>query len=833
MMPFTEYFKQGCKPNQTGSIGLEVEHFLISRNDGRPMSYDGENGIGQLLEFLRKDFPHTYYEQDLLIALESEDVLITLEPGCQLEISLRCMNNLQEMMEIYLKTVSSILAYIHPRGYDLIYSGVLPTIGQEDVVLIDKERYRLMAQYFQNVSTRGLEMMKATAAVHVSVDYTDENDFIRKYRMANILHPLLAFLSSHTPVYAGKKNEDVLLRDSIWSHTDPARCGILPSLFEENFGFDAYARFLEQVPLIVMNDHGNFIDVKDQTCAQVAGIYGYGKTEIAHYLSMLFLDVRLKQFIEIRSADSMPPIYTQAYCALVKGLFYQQENIETYSSLTHSIETILQAKEALRKDRYDAIVYGKPVQNLLKEMIFDAKKGLTEKEKSYLLPLEELVNTKSLIPNLSIEETYQKAILMHPLESKESALRITEAIQKSELNLGGNMYTRTLHIPKIFTQEDKHRFEKIVDTTYSIFTKVIQAYKTDVQIRKLFGFSRELEELILCEPAYTSPIPICRVDIFYNEQTKDFHFCEFNTDGTSAMNENKQLNDFLAFNNIFQRDPEDYEIPELVQSWANAFIQTMKEDPKVCEKARIGICDFLENAYYTELYVFEDVFKQKGYDCEVVDIRDLDYKDGKLYSQKTGKVIDVIYRRAVTRDVMDHYEQVQPFIQAYLHHDVCCIGAFQTQLVHHKQITQVLMNPVMQKYFTPDEVSFIEKHCPITYDLTQDVVEKIQDKDHWIIKPKDSYASKGVWAGIDLHQNQWNQVVSQHLDANYIVQKYITPYKTKNIDLVNFDELKDYSNMSGLYVYNGYFAGVYSRCSDGGIISTQYNEKTIPTLFLR
>ena len=97
---------------------------------------------------------------------------------------------------------------------------------------------------------------------------------------------------------------------------------------------------------------------------------------------------------------------------------------------------------------------------------------------------------------------------------------------------------------------------------------------------------------------------------------------------------------------------------------------------------------------------------------------------------------------------MEHYEQVQPFIQAYLHHDVCCIGAFQTQLVHHKQITQVLMDPVMQKYFSPDEVSFIEKHCPITYDLTQDVVEKIQDKDHWIIKPKDSYASKGVWPAL-------------------------------------------------------------------------------------
>ncbi len=833
MMPFTEYFKQGCKPIQTGSIGLEVEHFILSRKDGRPMPYDGENGIGKLLESLRKDFPQAYYEQDLLIALESEDVLITLEPGCQLEISLRCMSDLQEMMEIYLKTLSSILAYIHPRGYDLVYSGGLPGVDQKQVALIDKERYRLMAKYFQKVSTRGLEMMKATAAVHVSVDYQDEQDFVKKYRMANILHPLFAFISSHTPVYAGKKNTDVLLRDSIWSHTDPKRCGILPSLFEDDFGFDAYANFLEQVPLIVMNDHGDFIDVKDQTCAQVAQKYGYGKDQIAHYLSMLFLDVRLKQFIEIRSADSMPAVYTQAYCAFIKGLFYRSENVDKYSCLTDSIESIKQTKESLRKDRYDAKVYGKSVVDLLRTMIEDAKKGLSEKEKAYLFPIEELIEKKSFIPDLSIEEIYQKAIVMHPLESKESALRITEAIQKSELNLGGNMYTRTLHIPKVFTMEDKKRFENIVNTTYSIFTKVIEAYKKDPQIRKRFGFSSELEQLILCEPAYKSPIPICRIDIFYDEKTKDFHFCEFNTDGTSAMNENKRLNDFLLLNNIYQMDPQDYEIMELVDSWADAFIKTMKEDPNVCKEARIGICDFLENAYYTELYVFEDVFKQKGYDCEVVDIRDLEYKEGKLYSKKTHKVIDVIYRRAVTRDVMDHYDQVQPFIQAYLHHDVCCIGAFQTQLVHHKQITQVLMDPLMQSYFTKDEITFIEEHCPVTYDLHSDILEKIQNKDEWIIKPKDSYASKGVWAGIDLKQEQWDQVVSQHLDANYIVQKYITPYKTKNIDLVNFDVFKEYSNMSGLYVYNGQFAGVYSRCSDGGIISTQYNEKTISTLFLR
>ena len=63
-------------------------------------------------------------------------------------------------------------------------------------------------------------MMKATAAVHVSIDYADEKDFVKKYRMANILHPIFAFLCSNTKNYAGKENHDILLRDDIWQHTD-------------------------------------------------------------------------------------------------------------------------------------------------------------------------------------------------------------------------------------------------------------------------------------------------------------------------------------------------------------------------------------------------------------------------------------------------------------------------------------------------------------------------------------------------------------------------------------------------------------------------------------
>lgn len=433
---------------------------------------------------------------------------------------------------------------------------------------------------------------------------------------------------------------------------------------------------------------------------------------------------------------------------------------------------------------------------------------------------------------MKIEDEYRTYIEQHMVESKMSALEINNAIIDSELNAGGNNYTHTLHIPKFFTQEDKKIFQEIVSVTYAIFEKVIQAYRKDEKVRALFPFSQTLEDLILCQPRYKEAIPICRIDIFYNEETKDFHFCEFNTDGTAAMNENERLNQIFSMHNILQKDKRHYEFMELVQAWAKAFLSIAKEDPKVPDKPMIAIVDFLNHAYLNELYVFQEVFKAYGCTCEVLDIHDLVYENHRLLSKHTKRPIDMIYRRAVTSDIMEDYANCQAFIQAVQEDTVCLVGAFQTQIVHHKEIMKVLFHPYLQKYFTEAQKTFIAKHCPATYELDDSLPIDLKDKDQWIIKPKDSYGAKGVWAGVDLDQKQWEKVVADFKNKDYIVQSYISPYKTWNIDLARSDHFQRFTNMTGLYTFNGQFAGVYSRLSDSGIISSQYNERTIPTLFV-
>ncbi len=432
---------------------------------------------------------------------------------------------------------------------------------------------------------------------------------------------------------------------------------------------------------------------------------------------------------------------------------------------------------------------------------------------------------------MKIEEEYRLYIESHKLECKKNALEINDAIVHSELNAGGNNYTHTLHIPKFFTQEDRQIFSKIVHQTFQIFEKVIQAYKEDERIRKLFPFSKELEELILIDPPYSSLIPICRIDIFYNEESKDFSFCEFNTDGTAAMNENQRLNDFLSMHTIFQKDKRHYEYMELVHSWINEFLKLTKE-AKLSEHPRMAIVDFLDHAYLSELYVFEKEFNKVGCFCEVLDVKDLVYKGGHLYSKKSHQAIDVIYRRAVTSDLFDRYEQSKPLFQAIKDQAVCMIGSFQTEIIHHKESMKLLSHPLLQAYFTQEERDFIQKHCPQTYDWTDSTSITLSDKNQWILKPKDSFGAKGVYAGVDLKEKDWQKILQETKNKDYIIQRYIPPYKTWNIDLARHDTFQQFINMTGLYVFNGKFYGVYSRLSDSGIISSQYNERTIPTLFV-
>ena len=153
------------------------------------------------------------------------------------------------------------------------------------------------------------------------------------------------------------------------------------------------------------------------------------------------------------------------------------------------------------------------------------------------------------------EEFYKKLVDDNFAESLQSAKKQQEYIKTSTARYHG-YFVHTLYMPKMFTEEMAAYFKKAAESMYKILEKVIHEYQTNAEYRKLFGFDEKLEKLILRPNHYECALPIARIDIFFNEDDFSFKFCEFNADGSSAMNEDKELNQAIRLTSTFDKFTE-------------------------------------------------------------------------------------------------------------------------------------------------------------------------------------------------------------------------------------------------------------------------------------
>ncbi|MBR2083016.1 MAG: hypothetical protein IJ876_08480 [Elusimicrobiaceae bacterium] len=437
-----------------------------------------------------------------------------------------------------------------------------------------------------------------------------------------------------------------------------------------------------------------------------------------------------------------------------------------------------------------------------------------------------------------VYQVYKAHIAAHPEANRHGALTAKTALEKSPLNWNG-IIEKTVQIPKIFAPETIAHFRQIVDTSYRIFGKVIRQYRENADYRRLFPFPKELEDLILLPVTYPSLLPIARIDIFYQEDSGDFQFCEVNTDGTSGMLADLELRKILQYNPAHQAAIRQFDLQpfELFDSWVHTFLFLYNGYPKKRPNPYVAIVDFLENATFKEFEEFVRRFEKFGVRCEICDIRSLTYKDGLLYSA-AGQRIDAIYRRAVTADIMAHYTEVADFLCAVREDAVFLAGAFATQIIHTKWLFYILHHPRTHMFLTEEEENFVKKHIPLTVEFSPAYIpleEVTAQKDRYILKPMDAYASKGTYAaGREYSREKWQKVAHDLYGKGYVCQQYCKQFVTDNIDFAWDDgHWHPYINMAGLYSYNGVFSGILMRAARGEIITAHQNERVLPVFMVK
>ncbi|MDP8226705.1 MAG: glutamate-cysteine ligase family protein [Candidatus Celaenobacter polaris] len=394
-----EYFHRQEKTHDNLKIGGEFEHFVVRENDLSAVRYDENNrdGIRDLLNYLLQRGWRGNFESDNLIGLEKEGSTVTLEPGAQIELSTQHTSNLSEIERIYRNFVFDLMPWLEDNQQLLIALGYQPHSKIEDIPFIPKQRYVFMSDYLSQKGKYALNMMKGTASTQLALDYLNEEDYAKKFQVACYLSPLLAILTDNSPIFEGERYKKYALRTNIWLHCDDDRCGIIPHAFDDDFCYATYARYILDRPPIIITREGQLCSTEDQPFKAIFDPEECTDKELEQVLTMFFPDVRTKQFIEIRTADSIPYPLNFAYLALLKGLLYDCKNIKTiHETVTGCFEfkKILALQQDIIKKGLKAKACDKHIMQVILKFVNLAKEGLVKEEQKYLEPLYKLVEIR-------------------------------------------------------------------------------------------------------------------------------------------------------------------------------------------------------------------------------------------------------------------------------------------------------------------------------------------------------------------------------------------------------------------------------------------------------
>ena len=397
------YFRSGIKSaDDPVRLGMELEHILVTEHM-QAVPYSDEHGSRWLLEQFLESLPEaTYGEGGSLIGVAGPGISLTLEPAAQFEISAgpyEYANEVRPELERFERKAAALLA---PYGRRLVTVGYHPTARVDDLELIPKRRYQFMDEHFQALGHYGRCMMRGSAATQISIDYYSEKDCLRKMRIASALAPAFALLCDNSPAFEGETRTHQLVRTKIWRECDPARCGLVPGVMEPDFSFEKYASYILDAPAIFGFDESGAPFATEQTFGELYQDRDMQTADVEHALSLFFNDVRLKTYIEIRPADSMPTPFVAAYVALIKGLFYSRESLDALDEMIGAAtqDDVEQAKTDLMAAGYDAQLYGSPAGEFVDGLFDLARKALSATEASCLIPLAQLAASRKTLATM-------------------------------------------------------------------------------------------------------------------------------------------------------------------------------------------------------------------------------------------------------------------------------------------------------------------------------------------------------------------------------------------------------------------------------------------------
>ncbi len=210
-----------------------------------------------------------------------------------------------------------------------------------------------------------------------------------------------------------------------------------------------------------------------------------------------------------------------------------------------------------------------------------------------------------------------------------------------------------------------------------------------------------------------------------------------------------------------------------------------------------------------------------------------------------GQKIHMVYRRLLTTEFLDRYEDAKPVWEAYRDRKICMVNNFRAKYLHKKAIFAMITDPVHQEGMTPEQLFAVYCHVPWTRRVEDTRTTDIEGKNielldfirknrrQLVMKPNDEYGGKGIFVGWELNDQAWDAAIQTSLESFYLVQTRVEVsrevYPTWDGTNVHWGE---YTVDLDPFVFSGEVEGLLTRLSATALCNVTAGGGVVPTFIL-
>jgi hypothetical protein len=425
--------------------------------------------------------------------------------------------------------------------------------------------------------------------------------------------------------------------------------------------------------------------------------------------------------------------------------------------------------------------------------------------------------------------------------AQESQAQLAEQMQMRGLFFGDRPLCTVLR-PRFLLPDQYTFLRKVIRPLLSAFDKISELAVQNAAFRKQFALLDWEEELIQHDPGYSGHTPLTRLDAFFVTDSGELKFTEYNAEVPAASAYNDVLTEVFYGLPVMGRFMREYVVRPLPTRHAvlHVLMRAYRQWGGT-GKPNIAILDWKEVPTYSEFELFMQYFRSQGVACEIVDPREVEYRNGRLIHGDFH--INIIYKRVLITELIERGGLDQPVVNAVRDAAVCMVNPWRCKILYKKMSLAVLSDEQNAHLFATAELDAIKAHVPWTRTVAErktsygglpvDLLPFMHKyKDQLVLKPNDDYGGRGIVLGWQTNASGWETAVQDALKTPYVVQERVIIPSEPYPSLLE-DGLHIYERMldTAPFVFHGsYVDGCLTRLSTDPLLNVSAGGgSTVPT----